>query len=153
MTHVKRINLKNIILIGIVTAMLSTSFVYVYGFLTYSSNINSSGIIANTNIGVFSNSAATTNMTTINWGVCYPGTNYPITAYIKNLGTVNETLSFQTTSWNPSTASTYLILTTNYSGQTITPGQVIQITLTLKVSSSITGITSFNFNIVITSQG
>jgi hypothetical protein len=58
-----------------------------------------------------------------------------------------------TNNWNPSNAKTYLTLNWNYAGQTLAANQVQQVTLTLTVSSTVTGISNFGFDIVITAQG
>jgi len=58
-----------------------------------------------------------------------------------------------TQNWNPSAASSYMTLTWNRQGQQINPGQVYQLAIMLSVSSSITGITTFSFGIIITGTG
>lgn len=54
-----------------------------------------------------------------------------------------------TTNWNPSRAAEYITLTWNYSGRSINPGEVLQVTKTLSISNSIEGISNFSFDIVI----
>ena len=72
-----------------------------------------------------------------------------MTVYIKNEGNAAETLSSTAENWNPSTASTYMSLTWDYGGQVIDVGEVVQVTLSLSVSDTIEGVTSFSFDIVI----
>ena len=135
------------------TAIILISIPSVSGLIQSQNTVNTSGIIANANTGVYSDSAATQSMTSINWGSCYPGVSYQAVAYIKNLGTVTESLSIQTADWIPSSASSYLTLSSDYSGQTLAPNQVLKVTFTFTVASNIAGITTFSVNIVITSQG
>jgi hypothetical protein len=58
-----------------------------------------------------------------------------------------------TANWNPSTASNYITLTSDYGGQTIGVAAVIVVKLTLSVSASTTGITAFSFNINMVASG
>ncbi|MDQ1279286.1 MAG: hypothetical protein QG670_546 [Thermoproteota archaeon] len=146
-------NYRSLIVMGIVVSLAATVSGYAVGLLTHQDILNSSGIIASANIGKYSDQACTRNATSISWGTCYPGGNATSIVYFKNLGTVNEAFTIQTSNYVPSMASTYLTLTSDYSGQSLTPGQVLKVTFTLKVSSGITGITNFSFNIVVTSQG
>lgn len=146
-------NLKSLLILGLAATFLVSTSAYAFGLLNSQNTMNSTGIIANANIGVYSNPACTINQTSINWGTAYPGDNKTTTVYIKNLGTVDITLAVATSSWNPAAAQTYLTLTSDYTGQTLTPGQSRAVTFTLKVKSNITGISTYTFNIVITSTG
>ncbi|MBS7640082.1 hypothetical protein KEJ12_00310 [Candidatus Bathyarchaeota archaeon] len=75
----------------------------------------------------------------------------PLEIFIKNTGNVPITLSLSTEGWDPSNAGSYITLTWDYiSGTKVQPGSVLKVTLKLTVSSSVQGITSFSFNIVIT---
>jgi hypothetical protein len=107
------------------------------------------GVVSSVNIGVYSNAAATTNCTSINWGTVTPGTSVNQTVYIKNLGNTAETLSLTTSSWNPASATSYLTLTWTEQGYVLPAGSVIAATLTLTAASSAASLTSFSFNIVI----
>ena len=51
--------------------------------------------------------------------------------------------------WSPASAENYLALNWNYDSSPISPDAVVQVTFTLTVSSDITGITSFSFDITI----
>jgi hypothetical protein len=55
-----------------------------------------------------------------------------------------------TSSWNPSSASSYITLSWNREAYKIKPSEVVSVTLTLVVGQSITGISSFSFTITIT---
>jgi hypothetical protein len=104
-------------------------------------------------VGIYWNSACTNQTSSINWGLLDPGSNKTVTLYIKNEGNTAATLSKTTQDWNPSTASNYITLNWNYGGQTLNVNQVLQVKLTLVVSATISGITSFSFNITITASG
>jgi hypothetical protein len=123
----------------------------VYGVLTSSKTVASSGKIASINVGVYTNSACTQTATSIDWGNLAAGASTTITLYIKNTGNSKETLSIATSGGAPSTASQYLTITWNQNKVALNANQVVKATLTLTVSSNIDGgITAFSSNIIIT---
>jgi hypothetical protein len=115
--------------------------------------ISNAGSIRGIGVGIYWDSACTNQTSSINWGVIDPGANKTIRVYVRNEGNTATTLSMATQNWNPSTASTYLTLRWNYASQTLSVNQVLQIRLTLIVSRTISGITSFGFDITITATG
>ena len=122
--------------------------------INVSQNVSSSGTITTSpNIGVYSDSACTTNMTSINWGSVAAGGTATQTVYVKNTGTGSMTLSLAVSNWSPSGASTYITISWNRQGTQLSAGGSVAATLTLTVSSSITGITSFSNTIAISGTG
>jgi hypothetical protein len=101
-------------------------------------------------VGVYSDSGCTTALPSISWGTLDPGGSTNATAYLKNEGNVPVTLTMSTGNWTPSSASSYFTLTWNRQNYVLAVGSVVQATLTLSVSSSISGITNFSFDITIT---
>ncbi len=63
--------------------------------------IPSSGLVVAVNVGVFSDSACTLNVTMIDWGTVYPGESVTRLVYVKNGGNVPLTLTLNTIGWNP----------------------------------------------------
>jgi hypothetical protein len=120
------------------------------GALVANRTISSTGNITAVGVGVYSDAACTTTLSTINWGTLSPGGTATQTIYVRNEGTVSVTLTMTTGSWNPASASSYIGLTWNRENYVLAAGSVVQASLTLTVSSSITGITSFSFTITIT---
>ena len=103
---------------------------------------------------VCSDSACTIPIKNFNWGAISPGRTATTTVYIKNTEDSNSlTLSIQASNWNPTSASQYLTLSWDKQGTVLAPGQSTEATITLTVSSSITGITSFNVQISISGTG
>lgn len=125
----------------------------IQGLLTKAVTLPSQGAVKAIGVGVYWDSNCSSGVSSIDWGNIEPGTLKNTTVYIRNEGNAAMTLSLNTTNWNPSNASSYIGLSWNFNGQAIAPGDVIQVTLTLSVSSSITGISSFSFDIVITGSG
>ena len=123
------------------------------GALISSKTVASTGIITITNIGVYSDSACTQSMASINWGTISPGNSVTRTIYVKNLGTTEVTLSMSRENWVPANANGQITLTWDREDATIASNAVATAILTLRVSSSVSGITSFSVDIVIAGTG
>ncbi|PVX27247.1 MAG: hypothetical protein CW716_03325 [Candidatus Bathyarchaeum sp.] len=119
------------------------------GQLLYSTSLQSHGIIETVGVAAYTDSACTIPVSNVDWGRVAPGYSITNTLYVRNEGNSDLTLSFNTNNWNPVNAQNYLTLSWNYAGQTVKPNQVVQITLTLSVSQSTSGIESFYFDIII----
>jgi len=122
-----------------------------FGAINVSLNLPSSGSIATTSgIEVYSDSDCTVPLTTIDWGSSTPGGTVTRTVYVKNTGSgVSLTLNLSTSNWNPTSANGPLTITWDRDGTILTPGQSTASTITLTASSSITGITTFSVQILI----
>lgn len=105
---------------------------------------------ATVQLGVYQNSNCTTVLSSVSWGTLNPGASTNSTMYLRNEGNVAVTLSIQAGNWTPSGAQNFLTLTWNRNSYVLQPNATVQAVLTLAVSSSITGITSFDFDITIT---
>jgi hypothetical protein len=92
---------------GILLTLLTT------GALMSSQTVPSQGTVSAVNVGVYSDSACTQNLTSINWGSIAPVNSTTRTIYVKNTGTISMTLSMTTGSWVPSNANTYISLSWN----------------------------------------
>lgn len=115
--------------------------------------VSDAGVLKTIGVGVYWDSGLTSKVNTTYWGSLQPGDQKSFMFYIYNEGNSPVTLSLSTSNWAPSTASAYLALTWNYNGQTISPSAQMQVTLTLTVSSNITGINNFSFDIIIAANG
>jgi len=120
------------------------------GLLMSSQSLQSSGTVTAINIGVYSDSGCTQNLTSINWGSIYPSNSTTRIIYVKNNGSLPVTLTMTTGNWVPSNANTYISLSWNQEGTVLSAGQSTTATLTLSASASAGNITSFSFNIIIT---
>lgn len=123
------------------------------GAITVTQNVSSSGVVTDHNIGVYSDSGCTTNMASIDWGSVTAGDTATQIVYVKDTGTGAMTLSLAVNNWNPPGASTYITISWNKQGTQLSAGQSVAATLTLTMSSSITGITSFSNTITISGTG
>ncbi len=130
--------------------LLSCVAAGVYAAAVYQATITGTGKIVSLNIAVYSDSACTVKLSSIDWGSLSPGQTKTVTCYVKSMSTVNSTLSLSTGSWNPSSTSTYVTLSWDHAGYKIKPNEVLTVIFTLTVSQSITGISTFSFTITIT---
>jgi len=139
-THVGAI--LAVLMTGIVVSVLATSLLMGYQSIPNAGNVKAVGV------GVYWDSGCTDNVTSINWGFLEPGTTANVTVYINNEGNIPVILSTTTDSWDPTSASAHIALSWNREGHVLDPGSV-QAILTLSVSSNISGITGFSFDVII----
>ena len=141
----QRATIGTVVVIAVMGLMVSA-----LGALVATRTISNSGSVTAVGVGVYSDSGCTTALTAISWGTVNPGDVKTYTAYVKNTGNVPVKLNMTVSNWNPSSASSYITLTWNQEKSTLTAGQVVPAVLTLSVSSSVSGVTSFSFDITIT---
>jgi len=146
------------IILGVSSALvLSALAIGIFGtalsLIQTNRTIPNAGSVKGIGVGIYGDSACTSPTSSINWGLIDPGSEKTETIYIRNEGNAAATLSKATQNWNPTTASSYMTLNWNYAGQTLSVNQVLQVKLTLVVSSTVTGITSFTFDITIAATG
>jgi len=115
--------------------------------------ISNVGAVKAIGVGVYWDQGCTNTVTSIGWGTIEPGSTVDKTCYIRNEGNSVSTLSLQTSNWDPSEAGNYIDLSWDYGGQSVNPDEVVQVTFTLSVSSSVQNITSFGFDITISAAG
>lgn len=132
---------------AVAIAAMATSALGAFS-VTY--KISNVGNVKGVGVGVYSDVGCTNGLSSINWGVLSPGTNKQFTVYLKNEGNVPLKLTLSTGNWNPQSAASYLTLNWDRQNYVLSPGSVVSAVLTLSVSSSTTGITSFSFEITIT---
>ena len=146
------VTLTAVVVVGIVTTLFflgGAATGSIFGKVT----LPALGTLRAVGVGVYWDSGCGNIVTSVDWGVLEPGATKHVEVYIKNEGTDPMTLSLETESWNPSGASSYIGLTWDYGSQLLAVHEVVQVLLTLTVSDTIEGITSFSFDIVITGSG
>ncbi|MEM3054657.1 MAG: hypothetical protein QXM52_02995 [Candidatus Bathyarchaeia archaeon] len=111
--------------------------------------ISNVGSLKSVGVDVYWDSSCTNPVSSIDWGEMVPGSSKQFTIYIKNNGNVPLRLSMTVSNWNPPSASTYMNLSWNCEGYVLGAGSVVSAVITLSVSSSITEITNFSFDITI----
>ena len=143
-------NLKSTgVILAILVTLVATAGI-TFGLLSPTVSWPNSGVLTTPNLGVYTTQGCTANLTSASWGSVRAGSSYTKTAYIRNNGNSDLTLSMTTLNWNPSALSSVLQITWNYGGGKLTPGQVLAVTWTLTVPSGVSGYTSFSFDLSVT---
>jgi len=120
------------------------------GILTTSHKISNHVTLKAIGIDVFQDPQCTVDLTTLDWGLVDPGQTYYRTAFCKNTKNVPVTMVLSAQDFSPSTAEQYIKYAWNYSGQTLSSGQVIPVQFSLTIAANITGIETFSFTAVVT---
>ena len=136
-----------------VLSILSLIVVNSIAIPTQTKTYGNRGTVKAVGVGVYWDLACTNAVPSIDWGMVNPGSNANKSIYIRNEGNVAAILSMTVSSWSPANASSYLTLGWNYAGTALSVNQVIQVKLTLYISSSITGITNFDFAMTLAASG
>jgi hypothetical protein len=145
-------NIFVLIAIGLLISLLTASLVS----SAVSPQVNSQSVPSKVtltviNLGVYSNSACTANLTALDFGSISSGATSKITLWVKNTGNSNEKLSLTTNTWSPTNVTQWLTLSWNQAGAVLKQNQVVAATLTLTVSPSVDlSLSDFTFNVVIT---
>jgi len=137
-------------IILVVGALVAVSAL-VSGLLIASQTIPNTGNVKAIGVGVYSDSVCTQEVLSIPWGTLGPGETSDKTVYIRNEGNVAVVLSITAENWSPASASSYITLGWNLEeGYVLSHGQSVEAVLTLSVSSNVSGVESFTFDIIIT---
>lgn len=121
-----------------------------YAAIPYLLRIRGSGRIITVGLEAYADAGATQPVSEIDWGEISPGGTAVATLYLKSTSSVPVTLSFGLENWSPAAAADYMTVDWDYDGSTLQPGEVRGVRFTLRVSGSISGITNFEFDLVIT---
>jgi hypothetical protein len=120
------------------------------GALVATRTISNYGNVSAVGVGVYWDSSCTNMVLSIDWGALEPGASVDKTIYIKNEGSLTVLLGMTTDNWDPASALSYISLSWNRENYELNSGSIIQAVLTLSVSSSVSEITNFSFDIIIT---
>ena len=120
------------------------------GLLSANKTISSTGAVTAINVGVYSDSDCTNELTSLDWETISPGDSENKTIYLKNTGNAQITLTMTTTNWTPTGAEGAITIVWDKENSKLTPNQVTPAIITLNISESIEEITNFSFDIVIT---
>ncbi len=140
----------SVIILLTVMTMAVASVVLTSGILFESKTINNAGNVNSVGVGVYWEQECTNEVTIVDWEYVEPGSTQNVTIYIKNEGNTPMTLNMTTDSWSPVSAPSYITLEWNREGTQVLAYSTLETILTLQVSSNITEISTFNFNLTIT---
>jgi len=144
-----KLGLVVILILTIIAVALTCT---TYAALTANSGVQSSGrVTATANLGIYSESACQTALTSIEWRTPTPGTSITRVIYIKNTGSgVSLSLSLTTSNWDPAIADGPITVSLDKTGTRLSPGQSTAASITLTVSPTTVDITNFSLTITIT---
>jgi hypothetical protein len=106
--------------------------------------------IVSLGVDVFWDPECSNQVSEVDWGVLEPGDSKNVSVYVKNTGNKALILSMNATDWAPATAETYITVTWDAEDAQLSDGGVLKVSITLSVSAGVSGITDFQFSIVIT---
>jgi hypothetical protein len=127
--------------------VIAIPFSYVLA-LNNSVTIGNVGSITTIGVTLYWDLECTNEISSIDWGITDAGSSVNNTVYIKNIGNKAATLSMNTSDWQPPEAFEDISLDWGYGDQSLDPNAVLEVTLTLSISPSISNITNFSFNII-----
>ena len=104
-------------------------------------------------VGIYCDQGCTNRTLSLDWGQIEPSLNSTVRVYVRNEGESTISLWMATSNWTPNVASNYMTLSWTYSGRILSPHEVIPMDLILNVSPTVSGITDFSVDIVITAIG
>jgi len=145
MATLQKLDKGKIIAVVIALALTGTVLaISTSGLLSASQSVPVNGSITAVNLAIYSDSGLTQNCTSLNTGSVSPGGTATQTIYVKNTGTVPETLTMAASNWNPANASSSLTLSWDRQNTVLNAGQSIQATLTLTTASNTGSLTTFS---------
>ena len=135
----------------VLVTVASSLFLFnsILGQLVFRSTISSHGTLKAIGVGVYWDKNCSSSVSSIDWGLVEPGLASKVTVYIRNEGNCAVTLFLGTENWNPENASDYLTLKWDYVDQIISPGETVQVTLSLLASPDVKDIVDFSFDVFI----
>jgi hypothetical protein len=141
----QKVGVGTILIIAVMGTLVSA-----LGAIIASKTISNTGNLNAVGVGIYQDGGCANALTSISWGSLEPGVTRESTIFVKNEGTVALKLTMTVGNWNPVSASNYITLTWSRENYVLSPGNVISATLTLTISSSVSGISDFSFDVTIT---
>jgi hypothetical protein len=140
-------------LIAIMVAALGTSSMVLAATVLFPSRtVTNQGNIEVDAVGVsiYANYDCSQELTSIDWGFVEPGSNHEAVMYIRNEGSLPITLNMSVGTWEPDLAAEFLTVSWNREGSALGVGSLTRATVTLAVSASVSGVSSFSFDVTVT---
>ena len=101
-------------------------------------------------VEIYWDQGCTKRIFSLDWGIIGPGANSTRRVYVRNEGNSAVNLWMETSNWKPSISLSFMTLIWTYSGTILNTDEVIPIDLILNVSPTVSGITDFSFDTIIT---
>ena len=129
---------------AILLAFVLACVILVSASLIAEYTIPSTGTVKTCNVEIYWDIDLTNPATQVDWGLIEPIAPVTKTLYIHNPSTVNLSLSFYVSDWQPENASQAISIEWNLEGQTLAIGETKTVTLTLYTSMDMQNITAFS---------
>ena len=130
---------------SVYAALMSNTTVSTTGVIVYTGGNGGDGSLI---IEAFSDTDCTQPLVTIDWGTLAPGESVDRVVFVKNTGTNSVVLAITYGNFTPPSASSLSITSDYNSAWILDPNEVLDITLTLSVSSTMTD-ADFGFDVTI----
>lgn len=108
---------------------------------------NVSAVEASGSVGVYLDASCSRRAYSIDWGVLSPGETKNVVVYVRNEGNQTVFLSVTASNFAPAEASNCLSFAWSCEGHKIKVNRAVQVTPSLFVSPSTTGISAFSFDL------
>ena len=108
-----------------------------------------SAVTVEQDIGVYWERDCVRSVSWVDWGRLSPGQVRNVVVYVRNEGNETFVLVLTALNWSPENASRHFSLALNCEDSKIEAGQVADVTLSLSVSLSVTGVHDFGFNMAL----
>lgn len=135
--------------IGVTLGIALVAIAAVAGALLVTYTISNTANLHTVGVGVYWDSGFADPVTSIDWGTLSPGSTVDNTIYVRNEGTTPFMLNMTTDNWNPPSALTHITVSWNREGYVLDSGEYVEAILTMTVSPSVSGFSSFSFDIMI----
>ena len=119
----------------------------------YETRVHTTGRIKGVGVSIWADANATLGIETLYWGILEPGETKELSVYVRSEGNVPMNLAMRSELWEPVEAKDYITVLWDAEGSSIQPGEIRGVTFTLVVSSDITGIDAFSFDIIVIAEG
>lgn len=134
-------------------AALALSVAGAFAILRTEKTLGGMGTIKSLGVNVYWDQQCTNSTNALDFGTMEPASSKNFTLYLRNEGNNPLTLSMTSENWDPSNATSYMLLTWNREGEQINPDEVLEFEVGLSVFQNVTGINSFSLDIVIAGEG
>ena len=134
-------------------AALALSVAGAFAILRTQKTLGGMGTIKSIGVNVYWDQQCTNVTDSLNFGEMEPDSSKNFTLHLRNEGNIPLTLSMTSENWNPSNATSYMLLTWNREGEQVSPDEVLEFVVALSVFQNVTGINSFSLDIVIAGIG
>jgi len=143
--------LKPVVVIAIFVGVALLSQM-IFGELTSFHSIRSGGRVTAVGVGVYWDPDCVNQVSYLDWGTIEPTSARNLSVFVRNEGETPARLFLNATNWDPVFAAEIIALSWDYSGDFISPNNLIKVILTLSCAQITSGL-DFRFDVIIGVNG